>query len=98
MYQVRWSARARRQFLEILEYVGHENPANVELVSDRITKSIANLEVFTLGTEAPWGAYKLYIPKTSYFVIFRRDDSGNVGIRAFVHASRDWEQIDWENL
>jgi hypothetical protein len=70
----------------------------MRLVHDRILKSLSNLEVFSLGTPSHKGTFKLYIPKTSYFVVFRRDDLGNIGIRAFVHASRDWEKLDWEAL
>jgi plasmid stabilization system protein ParE len=98
MFQLRWTLQAAQDFEDLIEHIRIENPPNARLVRDRILKSVENLRSFSLGLPAPGGTFKLYIPKTSYFVIFRRDDRGEVGIRAFVHASRDWEQIDWENL
>lgn len=98
MFRLRWSERAARDFEDILDYIGSENPYNARLVRDRILKSIANLEMFSLGQEGPRGTFKLYMPRTSYFVIFRRDEKGDVGIRAFIHASRDWEEFDWSDV
>jgi plasmid stabilization system protein ParE len=98
MYRLRWSENATQDFENILEYIRRENPANARLVRARILKTLENLESFSLGQPGPMGTFKLYIPKTSHFVVFRRNDKGDIGIRAFMHASRDWTQIDWENL
>lgn len=98
MTRLRWSSRAARDFKELLNYIGTENPANAVLVRERILRTLESLESFSLGSPGPNGSFKLYIAKTSYFVIYRHDDIGGIGIRAFVHASRNWEQIDWENL
>jgi plasmid stabilization system protein ParE len=98
MFRLRWSERAAKDFEDILDFIGHENPVNARLVRDRILKSVANLEFFSLGQPGPNGTLKLYIPKTSYFVIFRRDNNGDIGIRAFVHAARDWHELDWGDV
>ena len=99
MRAVSWTERAVADFESALAYIAKENPANAQLVRERILNTVRNLESFSLGLPAPKGYLKLYIPKTSYFVIFDRvklDDG--VVIIAFIHTSRDWEQIDWERM
>lgn len=98
MFRLRWSERAAQDFDDLLDFIEKENPSNARLVRDRILRSLSNLEMFSLGQAGPRGTYKLYIPKTSYFVIFRRDEKGDVGIRAFIHAARDWEDFDWDDM
>lgn len=98
MFRLEWTERGRREFNAALSYIADENPANAQLVRDRTMKTLSTLEFFSLGSPAPSGTEKLFIPKTSYFLIFRRDKKGDIKICAFVHASRDWEKIDWENL
>lgn len=98
MFRLRWSERAAQDFADLLDFIRSENPANAQLVRNRILKSGANLEMFSLGQAGPRGIFKLYVPKTSYFVIFRRDEKGDVGIRAFIHGSRDWDEFDWDDV
>jgi plasmid stabilization system protein ParE len=98
MFRLEWTERARQEFESALAYIAEENPANAQLVKDRTFRTIAHLEFFSLGTAAPAGTCKIYIPKTSYFLLFRRSMQSEIMICAFVHASRDWEQIDWEKL
>lgn len=98
MFRLEWTERGRREFNAALSYIADENPANAQLVRNRTMKTLSTLEFFSLGSAAPGGTEKLLVPKTPYFLIFRRDKMGDIKICAFVHASRDWEQIDWENL
>lgn len=98
MRLVRWSTSARDSFQEALDYIARQNPQNAVLVRDRIFKTLRNLESFTLGLPAPKGYYKLYIQKTSYFVVYDVQDDGNITLLAFIHAARDWDRIDWERL
>jgi len=99
MRPVRWTENALADFEAALAFIAEEHPQNAQLVRDRILNTVRNLEAFSLGLPAPKGHLKLYIPKTSYFVIFDetpKDDG--ILILAFIHASRDWEQIDWDKL
>jgi plasmid stabilization system protein ParE len=98
MFKLEWTERAIQELQSALAFTAEDNPANAQLVGDRVRKTIGKLETFSLGSTAPNGTHKIYVPKNPYFVIFRRDRKDNVKICAFVHASRDWEQIDWENL
>jgi len=99
MRSVSWTERALTDFESALAFIAKENPANAQLVRERILNTLRNLEAFGLDLPAPKGHMKLYVPKTSYFVIFDRtpEDDGII-VLAFIHASRDWEQIDWEKM
>ncbi|NJM28896.1 MAG: type II toxin-antitoxin system RelE/ParE family toxin [Rhizobiales bacterium] len=99
MRSVSWTARARREFEAALAYIAKDSPSNAQLVRDRILNTLRNIEAFSLGLPGPKGHLKLYIPKTSYFVVFDRTpkDDG-IAILAFVHGSRDWERIDWDRM
>lgn len=98
MFRLEWTERGLQEFSSALAFIAEENPANAQLVKNRTAKTLTHLEFFSLGTPGPNGTEKIYVPKTPYFLIFRRDKNGDIKICSFVHASRDWEQIDWENL
>ena len=99
MRSISWTERAVTDFESTLAFIAKENPTNAQLVRERILNTLRNLEAFSLGLPAPKGHMKLYVPKTSYFVIFDRTkkDDGII-ILAFMHTSRDWEQVDWQKL
>ncbi len=98
MRKIEWTERALQDFESALAYIAEDNPNNAELVRARIFNTLRHLESFSLGLPAPKGALKLYIPKTSYFVIFRRNADGDISLRAFIHAAQDWEKIDWDKI
>jgi toxin ParE1/3/4 len=98
MPQVKWSERALQDFEEALGYIANDNSRNAELFRQRIFHTLENLETFSLGSPAPAGTLKLYIPNTSYFVIFRRDEAKDILLLAFLHGARDWTRIEWEKL
>ena len=99
MRSVAWTEQALIDFESALAFIAKDNPGNAQLVRDRILNTVRNLEAFSLGLPAPKGHMKLYMPKTSYFVIFNRTpkDDGII-VLAFIHTSRDWEQINWERM
>ena len=98
MSRIDWSEQAIADFEAALVYIASDSPANAELVRGRILNTAKYLESFSLGALGPNGTFKLYIPKTSYFVIFRRDANDNISIRAFIHAARDWENVNWNKI
>ncbi len=98
MSRIDWSEHAVKDLEAALSYVAGENPENAMLVRGRILNTVKYLESFSLGTQGLNGTLKLYIPKSSYFVIFRRDMVGNISIRAFIHAARDWEKVIWDKI
>jgi plasmid stabilization system protein ParE len=98
VFRLEWTERGLQEFESALAFIAEDNPFNAQLVKDRTFKTIGHLEFFSLGTPAPNGSYKIYVPKTSYFLIFRRNTASDIKICAFIHASRDWEKIDWDNV
>lgn len=95
---VSWTERAVQDFEAALSYIADNSPQNAMLVRNRILNTVAHLESFNLGSTGPKGSFKIYVPKTSYFVIFRREQNGNISIRAFIHTSMDWESISWDKI
>jgi plasmid stabilization system protein ParE len=98
MYRITWSEQAARDFDELLQFIAIESPSNARRVATRITKTLGMLESFSLGQPIGDGVEKLYIPRTSYFVLFRRIENGTISIRAFIHSARDWQRFDWEKF
>jgi plasmid stabilization system protein ParE len=98
VFRVEWTERARQEFLSALAFIAESEPSNSELVKERTYKTITNLASYSLGIASPKGTMKIYVQKTSYFVIFRRDADGNVKICGFIHAARDWEDINWDAM
>jgi toxin ParE1/3/4 len=98
MRRIDWTERAVADFEAAIAYIAEENPQNAQLVASRIFKTLKHLESFSLGLPAPKGTYKIFVPKTSYFVIFRRNEDGDISLRAFLHAAQDWGKFDWDKI
>jgi toxin ParE1/3/4 len=98
MRRIDWSERAIADFEAALAYIAEDSPQNAQLVRDRIFSTLRHLETFELGVAAPNDTLKLFIPKTSYFVIFRRSAEGDISLRAFLHSSQDWGKLDWDKI
>ena len=98
MRRIDWSERAISDFEAAIAYIAEESPQNAQLVRDRIFKTLRHLESFSLGTAGPKDTLKLFIPKASYFVIFRRNAEGDISLRAFLHTSQDWGKLDWDKI
>ena len=96
--RIDWSERAVSDFELAIAFIAEESPQNAQLVKDRIFNTLKLLESFTLGTVGPKETLKLFIPRTPYFVIFRRNAKGDISIRAFLHTSQDWGKIDWDKI
>jgi plasmid stabilization system protein ParE len=98
VFVLEWTERARLEYYEAITYLADKDPAAADRVQQRLLRAMENLETFSLGLPAPAGTWRVFVPKTSYFIIFRRDKSGSLMICGFVHAARDWERIDWEDF
>ncbi len=91
MKRITWSPLALDDFESLLVFIAEQSPANAALVRGRIIKSVEVLTDFQFGQEGPIpDTYRLYIPKTSYFLIYRFVVANKLEIVAFRHASSDW--------
>ena len=86
-----WSETAKADYLNLLSYIAAESPASASIVQGRIERAVALLADFRLGTPGPRpGTFKFYIPKTSYFAVYRILPDDTVLLLALIHSSRDW--------
>ena len=98
MKRITWSPRALDDLSDLLEFIAEDSYQNATLVRDRIAKSVEVLTDFQFGQEGPIpNTYRLYIPKTSYFLIYRFRDTEELELIAFYHSSRDWMQQETDN-
>ena len=97
MKRISWSPRSLDDLEALLEFIADDSPQNTELVRCRILKAVDLLTGFQFGQEGPIpGTYRLYIQKTSYFLIYRFKGENELEVVAFYHSSRDWLQENME--
>lgn len=86
--QLKFSAKAAREYLEALEYIAQENPQNAALVQQRIEHSVALLlENPGMGTPATARTRKHPVPGTPY-TLYYRETSDALIIGHVTHQSR----------
>ncbi len=93
MKTIRWTQRARRQFLAVLDYVLTDNPAAVETVYDAITQGVSQLTSFPdMGRMGRvLGTRELVIFSQPYIIAYRVRDH-TVSILAVLHTARKWPE------
>ena len=97
MMRVVWSPRALEDASSALAFIDQERPHNALLVRERVSKSIALLTSSQYGQPGPVaGTFKVFVHKTSHFLVYRFAGKDTLEIVAFIHAARDWTAIDWE--
>ncbi len=88
---VLWSARARRDLLDILEFIAGENPDQAHAVVDDIAETVERLEIHPAmgrpGRVA--GTRELVLPRRGFIVPYRIDGDTIMVLRV-IHTSRDW--------
>jgi addiction module RelE/StbE family toxin len=90
---IHWTARARRQFLAILDHLLAENPAAAEGVYDAITTAVARLAEFPeMGRRGRLGGTReLVIPSQPYLVAYRIQRRA-IQILAVLHGAQKWPE------
>lgn len=88
---VLWSARARRDLLEILEYIAGENPDLAHAVVDDIAEAVGRLGLHpAMGRPGRvTGTRELVLPRRGFIVPYRIDGATIMVLRV-IHTSRDW--------
>lgn len=90
---IRWTQRARRQFLAILDHLLGANPSAAASMYDAITDSIARLATFPeMGRRGRVsGTRELIIPSQPYIVAYRTQGR-TVHILAVLHGTQKWPE------
>jgi len=89
--KVHWSARARRDLLDILEFIAGENPDQAHAVVDDIAEAAGRLE-FHPAMGRPGrvaGTRELVLPRRGFILPYRIDGDTIMVLRV-IHTSRDW--------
>jgi plasmid stabilization system protein ParE len=90
-----WADSAVTDYERLIGFIAEESPNNARLVQERIRQTIGLLRDFQFRQAGPLpDTFRHYIQKTSYFVIYRLPDAGNLEILGFFHAARDWTTFD----
>ena len=88
---IRWSFKARDDLLEILRYIGRDDPTTAFAVIDRIESAVDQLEAFP-GSGRPGrlrGTRELVISDLPYVVPYRVSGE-SIDILRILHAARKW--------
>jgi toxin ParE1/3/4 len=95
--RIRWTDPAQTDFLEILGYIGRDNPAAAERVGRRLLSAVAGLvaqpRLGRPGRVA--GTRELVIPRLPYVAIYRiveavRSTASEVEVLRVLHGARRW--------
>jgi len=91
--RIDWSAAARRDFRNLVEWLSDRNAVAADRVADAIEDSIGLLgkmpRMGRVGRVA--GTRELVIPRTPYIVIYRlQSEQDKVIVLRILHTSRKW--------
>lgn len=93
--RVEWSARARRDYLQLLDYIAQTDPSAADRVADRIFSAAESLGVRPTGRPGRiTGAYEKTVAKTSHVIAYQQTDE-TIFILRVIHTSRDWPRGEW---
>ncbi len=90
--KVRWTAAARHDRSDIVDYIAVDNPAAALRMEHLFSEAAAKLGEFPMiGHTGEVAGTRELIPHTSYRMVYEVDDaSGTVWIMAVVHTARAW--------
>lgn len=99
MRRVIWSADARRDYLDILQYIADDNPLAAERVADAIEQTGDGLGEFATGRPGRvTGIYEKSVSRLPYIIAYELTSQGGrevVAILHVIHTSRDWKAESW---
>lgn len=89
--KLRFTAPARRDLIEIQDYIAHDDPAAAHRVAQRIRAHVGRLvhhpQLGRPGHIA--GTRELSVAGTPYFVVYRLQRS-SIEVLTIVHSRRGW--------
>jgi toxin ParE1/3/4 len=99
MKPVVWSAEARRDYLDILQYIAVDNPFAAEKVVAAIEKAGSDLGRIATGRPGRvTGTYEKSVTRLPYIIAYAlmpRAGRESVIILRVIHTSRDWPAGEW---
>ncbi|NTS31510.1 type II toxin-antitoxin system RelE/ParE family toxin [Phyllobacterium sp. BT25] len=99
MRRVIWSADARHDYLDILQFVAADNPLAVERVADAIEQVGNGLGEFATGRPGRvTGSYEKSVARLPYIIAYEIKSHGGqevIAVLRVIHTSRDWLAEEW---
>jgi toxin ParE1/3/4 len=93
--RIAWSARAASDYYAQLEFISEQDPANADLVDQRIMAAIETLAERPIGRPGRVsGTYEKTVVKTGLIVAYELS-ADVIGILRIIHARRDWPKSRW---
>ncbi len=95
IWRVRWGEKAALDYLEQLEFIANDSPANAELVDNRINAALELLDKRPIGRAGRVaGTYEKSISGTSLIVAYMLEDE-TLHIVRVIHMKRQWPKGEW---
>ena len=99
MRPVVWSDDARRDYLEILQFIAEDNPRAAERVLAAIRKVGQELGEFATGRPGRVrGTYEKLVPRLPFIIAYAlttHEGREAVSILRVIHTARNWQADDW---
>lgn len=93
--RIAWGRQAGADYLAQLEYIAEDNPANADLVDQRIIAAIEKLAERPIGRVGRVeGTYEKSVSKTSLIIAYLLDDDV-IHVVRIIHAKRNWLEGEW---
>jgi toxin ParE1/3/4 len=88
--RIAWGERATSDYHALLEFIADQDPANADLVDQRIMAVIETLAERPIGRPGRVsGTYEKTVLKTGLIVAYELS-AETIGILRIIHARRDW--------
>ena len=101
MRRVIWSADARRDYLDILQYIADDNPDAAERVADAIERAGNGLGAVATGRPGRvTGMYEKSVPRLPSILAYELTSQGGqevIAVLRVIHTARDWPAEEWPN-
>jgi toxin ParE1/3/4 len=90
--KVRWTAVARLDRADIVDYIAIDNPRAALKIDEVFSEAAGKLGDFpTLGRMGKIPGIREFIPHESYRLVYEVDETGNtVWVMALVYTARQW--------
>ncbi len=91
-----WAPKATRDFLAAIDFIEADSKVNGSRVADRLLKRVESLAAMATGRAGRVaGTYEVYMPRTSYIIVFELPDKSTIHVLRVIHAKRNWPEGEW---
>lgn len=93
--KVNWTANAKEDRENIVEYIAHDNPRAALKIDDLFSEAASRLADFPkLGKTGQIQGTRELLPHESYRLIYEIDEANDtIWVIALVHTSRQWPPV-----